>query len=80
MIRSSHKGVRKGSHAFNALVVLISRDESGEENRVCARSSVWIEQRFPKPLVAGSSPAGRTTKTLKFQGKTQVLNFSLLPG
>lgn len=25
-----------------------------------ARSSVRIEQWFPKPLVAGSSPAGRT--------------------
>ena len=25
---------------------------------ICPRSSVWIEQRFPKPLVARSSRAG----------------------
>ena len=26
------------------------------------RSSVWIEQRFPKPFVGGSSPLGGTRK------------------
>ncbi len=26
----------------------------------CPRSSAWIEQRFPKPRVGGSSPLGGT--------------------
>ncbi len=29
---------------------------------ICPRSSVWIEQKFPKLLVGGSSPLGGTTK------------------
>ena len=28
----------------------------------CARVAQWIEQRFPKPLVAGSTPVSGTIK------------------
>ena len=34
----------------------------------CPRSSVWIEQRFPKPLVARSSRAGGMIREVKPKG------------
>ena len=35
----------------------------------CARSSVWIERRFPKPQAAGSSPAGRISSNYIAQNR-----------
>ena len=49
-----------------------------------ARSSVRIEQRFPKPLVGGSSPLGRTIQVFECSGtpvnkeKLRVTGYGLL--
>ena len=40
-----------------------------------ARVAQWIEQRFPKPLVAGSTPVSGTT----FELKTLLSDFSWYP-